>query len=228
MSFEYVPKGEYQPFKLEVDEILRKVQRFLRENKILTFQFNLIGSAGRKFITRVKNGNKGFDLDYNIVIQKIFDEKYEKPKLLKETFIKLFNEYFDNSYDYAEDSTSVITVKKLNVNRNKILHSVDFAIVSYYEDKDGKERQEYVRFDKNTNTYSWVLRKVATDHRYVEDLIKEKNVWQDVKDLYLENKNKEPEKKSRIVYYQTLETIYKRNFQWNLSLHQVGIFFIFL
>lgn len=228
MSFEYVPKGEYQPFKLEVDEILRKMQRFLRENKILTFQFNLIGSAGRKFITRVKNGNKGFDLDYNIVIQKIFDEKYEKPKLLKETFIKLFNEYFDNSYDYAEDSTSVITVKKLNVNRNKILHSVDFAIVSYYEDKDGKERQEYVRFDKNTNTYSWVLRKVATDHRYVEDLIKEKNVWQDVKDLYLENKNKEPEKKSRIVYYQTLETIYKRNFQWNLSLHQVGIFFIFL
>lgn len=73
MSFEYVPKGEYQPFKLEVDEILRKVQRFLRENKILTFQFNLIGSAGRKFITRVKNGNKGFDLDYNIVIQKIFE-----------------------------------------------------------------------------------------------------------------------------------------------------------
>ena len=72
---------------------------------------------------------------------------------------------------------------------------------------------EEFRFDKNTNTYSWVLRKVATDHRYVEDLIKEKNVWQDVKDLYLENKNKEPEKKSRIVYYQTLETIYKRNFQ---------------
>ncbi len=213
MSFEYVPKGEYQPFKLEVDEILREVQRFLRENKILTFQFNLIGSAGRKFITRVKNGNKGFDLDYNIVIQKIFDEKYEKPKLLKEILIKLFNECFDNSYDYAEDSTSVITVKKLNANRNKILHSVDFAIVSYYEDEDGKERQEYVRFDKNTNIYSWALRKVATDHRYVEDLIKENNLWQDLRDLYLENKNKEPEKKSRIVYYQTLETIYKRNFQ---------------
>lgn len=213
MSFEYVPNGEYQPFKLEVDEILRKVQSFLRENKILTFQFNLIWSTGRKFITRVKNGNKGFDLDYNIVIQKIFDEKYENPKLLKETFIKLFNDCFDNSYDYAEDSTSVITVKKLNANRNKILHSVDFAIVSYYEDEDGKERREYVRFDKNTNTYSWALRKVATDHRYVEDLIKENNLWQDVKDLYLENKNKETEKKSRIVYYQTLETIFKRHLQ---------------
>lgn len=213
MSFEYVPKGEYQPFKLEVDGILREVQKYLRKNKILTFQFNLIGSAGRKLITRVKNGNKGFDLDYNIVIQKTFDEKYEDPKLLKETFVKLFNRYFDDSYDYSKDSTSVITIKKLNAKRNKILYSVDFAIVSYYEDDDGKERQEYVRFDKNTNTYSWALRKVATDHRYVENLIKDNGLWQDVKDLYLENKNKEPDKKSRIVYYQTLDTIFKRNFQ---------------
>ena len=213
MSFEYVPEGEYQPFKLEVDGILREVQKYLRKNKVLTFQFNLIGSAGRKLITRVKNGNKGFDLDYNIVIQKIFDEKYENPKLLKEIFVKLFNEYFDDSYDYSEDSTSVITIKKLNAKRNKILYSVDFAIVSYYEDDDGKERQEYVRFDKNTNTYSWALRKVATDHRYVENLIKDNGLWQDVKHLYLENKNKEPDKKSRIVYYQTLDTIFKRNFQ---------------
>lgn len=213
MSFEYVPKGEYQPFKLEVDGILREVQKYLRKNKILTFQFNLIGSAGRKLITRVKNGNKGFDLDYNIVIQKILNEKYEDPKLLKEIFVKLFNRYFDDSYDYSEDSTSVITIKKLNANRNKIICSVDFAIVSYYEDDDGKERQEYVRFDKNTNTYSWALRKVAADHRYVENLIKDNGLWQNVKKLYLENKNKEPDKKSRIVYYQTLDTIFKRNFQ---------------
>ena len=47
----------------------------------------------------------------------------------------------------------------------------------------------------------------------VENLIKEKDLWEDVKDLYLNNKNKEPNKKSRIVYYQTLETIYRRNFQ---------------
>ena len=209
--FEYVPKREYQPFKLEVDEILRKVQKFFKKNKILTFQFNLVGSAKRKLITREENGNKGFDLDYNIVIQKIFDEDYENPKLLKETFINLFNEYFDDSYDNAEDSTSVITIKKLNAKRKKILHSVDFAIVNYYEDEYGRERQEYIRFDKNTNTYSWALRKVATDHRYVENLINENNLWQDVKYLYLANKNKEPHKKSRIVYYQTLETIYKRN-----------------
>ena len=33
-------------------------------------------------------------------------------------------------------------------------------------------------------------------------------------EIYIfENKNKEPQKKSRIVYYQTLETIYKRHFQ---------------
>lgn len=211
--FEYVPKSEYQPFKLEVDKILKSIQRDLKENDILTFQFNLIGSAKRKLITRIKNGSKGFDLDYNIDVQKILNDKYENPKLLKQTFIKLFDDYFDDSYEYAEDSTSVITIKKLNKARNKILFSVDFAIVNYYEDEKGDEGQQYVRFDKISNTYSWALRKVATNHRYVEDLIKENNMWEVVKDLYLENKNKEPYKKSRIVYYQTIDTIFKRYFQ---------------
>ena len=211
--FEYVTKSEYQPFKLEVDEILKSIQRDLRENGILTFQFNLIGSAKRKLITRVENGNQGFDLDYNIVIQRIFNNRYKNAKLLKQKFIDLFNKYFDDSYDYSEDSTSVITIKKLNAQRNKVICSVDFAIVNYYEDEEGMERQEYIRFDKNTGNYSWALRKVATNHRHVENLIKEKDLWEDVKDLYLNNKNKEPYKKSRIVYYQTLETIYRRNFQ---------------
>lgn len=211
--FEYVTKSEYQPFKLEVDEILKSIQRDLRENGILTFQFNLIGSAKRKLITRVENGNQGFDLDYNIVIQRIFNNRYKNAKLLKQKFIDLFNKYFDDSYDYSEDSTSVITIKKLNAQRNKVLCSVDFAIVNYYEDEEGLERQEYIRFDKNTGNYSWALRKVATNHRHVEDLIKENNLWEDVKVLYLNNKNKEPYKKSRIVYYQTLETIYRRNSQ---------------
>ena len=211
--FEYVPKSEYQPFKLEVDEILKSIQRDLRKKRILTFQFNLIGSAKRKLITRVENGNQGFDLDYNIVIQRIFNNRYKNAKLLKQKFIDLFNKYFDDSYDYSEDSTSVITIKKLNAQRNKVICSVDFAIVNYYEDEEGMERQEYIRFDKNTGNYSWALRKVATNHRHVEDLIKENNLWEEVKDLYLNNKNKEPYKKSRIVYYQTLETIYRRNFQ---------------
>lgn len=211
--FEYVPKSEYQPFKLEVDEILKSIQRDLREKRILTFQFNLIGSAKRKLITRVENGNQGFDLDYNIVIQKVFNNRYNNAKLLKQKFIDLFNKYFDDSYDYSEDSTSVITIKKLNAQRNKIICSVDFAIVSYYEDEEGMERQKYIRFDKNSGNYSWALRKVATNHRHVENLIKEKNLWEDVKVLYLNNKNKEPKKESRIVYYQTLETIYRRNSQ---------------
>ena len=152
-------------------------------------------------------------MDYNIVIQRIFNNRYKNAKLLKQKFIDLFNKYFDDSYDYSEDSTSVITIKKLNAQRNKVICSVDFAIVNYYEDKEGMERQKYIKFDKNTGNYSWALRKVATNHRHVEDLIKEKNLWEDVKVLYLKNKNKEPYKKSRIVYYQTLETIYRRNFQ---------------
>ena len=208
--FEFVSKSEYQPFKLEIDKILKLIQRDLRKTKILTFQSNLIGSGKRRLVTRIQNGNKGFDLDYNIVIQRIIDNRYENPKLLKQIFIDLFDKYFDDSYEYSEDSTSVITIKKLNTKRNKIICSVDFAIVHPYKDESGSERQQYVCYDKNTQSYCWDLRKVATDHRYVEDFIKEKNLWQKVRNLYLENKNREPDKKSRIVYYETLETIYRR------------------
>ena len=94
--FEYVPKSEYQPFKLEVDEILKSIQRDLRENGILTFQFNLIGSAKRKLITRVENGNQGFDLDYNIVIQRIFNNRYKNAKLLKQKIRRLWLKYLKN------------------------------------------------------------------------------------------------------------------------------------
>ena len=52
------------------------------------------------------------------------------------------------------------------------------------------ERQEYIRFDKNTGNYSWALRKVATNHRHVEDLIKEKNLWENVKSYILTTKTK--------------------------------------
>ena len=123
--FEYVPKSEYQPFKLEVDEILKSIQRDLRENGILTFQFNLIGSAKRKLITRVENGNQGFDLDYNIVIQRIFNNRYKNAKLLKQKFIDLFNKYLNEGYTFGEIISSIHYIVPRVVNRK-------------FKDEDGK------------------------------------------------------------------------------------------
>ena len=208
--FEYVSKSEYQSSKKEVDNFIKEVHNLLRKEKIVTFRDEIIGSGKRHLITRIKNGNQGYDFDYNLVIMKFFDKKYENAKLLKKLFIKVFDKVFDDTYQSAEDSTSVFTIKKLNKSKSKILFSIDFAIVCYYIDANNDERQLYIRFDKNTNGYSWVHRPIATNHRYAEDFIKYNNLWNKFKDLYLERKNKEPNKKSRIVFYQTLETFYNK------------------
>ena len=93
------------------------------------------------------------------------------------------------------------------------MHSFDFAIVEKNYDNEGRLRQCYIRFDKNTGGYSWAFRKLNKNHSNIENFIKKNGYWNELRDLYLANKNKEPHKKSRIVYYQTLETIYKRNIQ---------------
>jgi len=211
--FEYVPKSEYKPLRDYVENTIKKVQTEFREKNILTFQFYRIGSAGKRhLITRAINGNKGFDFDYNFEIQKC-NENYNNPKILKSLFIKTFNKYFGSNYECAEDSTSVFTIKNLDRANSKTNHSFDFAIVRYYCDYENRLRQQYIRFDKNTGGYSWTFRKLNNNHSNIENWIKEKGYWGELRDLYLENKNKEPNKKSRIVYYQTLETIYRRNFQ---------------
>ena len=40
-------------------------------------------------------------------------------------------------YDYAEDSTRVITIKFKDRKNSRILHSCDFAIVNNYTDEEG-------------------------------------------------------------------------------------------
>lgn len=209
--FEYVPKSEYKPIRDYVESVIRKVQKDFRKNNILTFQFYRIGSAGsRHLITREINGNKGYDFDFNFEIQK-YNPDYYNPKTIKNLFIKAFNKYFGSNYECAEDSTSVFTIKNINKAKSKISHSFDFAIVEYTYDNENRLRQRYIRFDKNTGGYSWAFRKI-NNHSYIEDKIKANGLWSELRELYLENKNKEPHKKSRIVYYQTLETIYKRHF----------------
>jgi len=54
-TYEFVPKSEYQPVRIELEKIIKKVQDIVREN--FTFQFRLVGGGGRHLITRIKGAN---------------------------------------------------------------------------------------------------------------------------------------------------------------------------
>lgn len=216
MEYEYVSNKEISLVRDEIEKIIHRVQDYLRKERILTFQYYLVGSASNKrhLVTRLKNGNKGFDLDYNIIIQKIADE-YDDAESIKKILMKIFDMFKLEKYTNCKDSTSVFTIKNIDTKTNSIKYSFDFAIINYYKEYDDEikedvERQEYIKNDKYQHQYIWNLRPIATNHRYKVQWIKENGLWNNVRKHYLEKKNSniDPNKKSRTMYYETINEIY--------------------
>ena len=211
-EFEYVTKREYGPVKEDLVELIHLVQDEVREH--FTFRYDFIGSASRNMITREINGNVGYDFDVNIRVNDP-DNNYSAKKIrniLKAAFDKHAKKFM---YDDAEDSTRVITIKVKDRKNSKILHSCDFAVVNDYIDEDGDEHQEYIHFNKKQNTYEWqeqpegyymLLEKI--------DDIKKYNLWQKVRNLYLEKKSKNTDlhKKSRSIFAETVKEVHDKYF----------------
>lgn len=208
-EFEYVTKREYGLVKKELIELIRLVQDEVRD--YFTFRYDFIGSASRNMITREVNGNVGYDFDVNIRVNDP-EENYSAENL-KTILMNGFNKHSNKfKYDYAEDSSRVITIKVKDKKNSRILHSCDFAIV--YDCSD--ERQQYVRFNKNQQSYSWEYQPKGfyqLDERI--EKIKKGGFWQEVKDLYLEKKckNTDINKKSRSLFAETIKEVHERHFR---------------
>ncbi len=205
-DFQYVTKAEARESRDEIETIIHRVQDEVRER--FTFSFWFIGSSSRNMITYDRKSNVGYDFDINVEVNDE-DEEYsaeEIRRILRKALDVVARQY---GYDYCEDSTRVLTIKKRDIWR-RISCSCDIAIV--YRCNDG--RQQFIRFNKNQNSYTWeyqpqpdaVLRKK-------EIWIKKQGYWQDVKDLYIDKKNHnaDPEKHSRSLYAETIADVCQRH-----------------
>lgn len=119
--FEYVTRQGSLPIRKKVEEAIRKVHLELSQFGI-KFNHRLVGSAGRNMITRIKGGNLGYDLDYDLDLIKISEELWDNPKKVKQIFIDAFNKYGFTNKD-VENSKSVFSMKKVDKNKGKILYS---------------------------------------------------------------------------------------------------------
>ena len=207
-DFRYVTKAEYSDAMDDLKSLIHKVQDEVRDE--FTFRYDFIGSVSRHMVTMDYDSNVGYDFDVNLRINDD-DENYspeEIKRILKNAFDK-FNRLFQ--YDYAEDSTRVLTIKVKDRQRSKILHSADFAVV--YDCEDGK--QQYIHFNKKQKSYTWQYQPKA--YYALEErisAIKENNLWQEVRDLYLFKKNNNPmKKKSRALFAETINEVYLQNFE---------------
>ena len=204
--FEYVSKKQAAPYKAELIEIINAVQDEVRDD--FTFQFTFIGSSSRNMITFDPTTNIGFDFDVNLEVNDD-DENYFPEKIrtiLRNALTRISRQY---GYDKCEDSTRVITIKTINHLLSRISHSCDFAIV--YE---GKDRQQYIRFNKETGNYTWEFQKQPyKDLEKRADFLKKNGHWDEVLDVYLykKNNNDDPDKHSRSLYAETINECYSRH-----------------
>ena len=109
MEIQFVTKSELAPYKELFMNVFHEVQKECRKQYGLTFNFNLVGSAKRNMV--IRHHNKGFDLDYQLFLQKNKQDLSEKE--IKTLLIKLFRKYFPQEFNRREDSTSAITIKKV-------------------------------------------------------------------------------------------------------------------
>lgn len=206
-DFKYITKEEAKPIKNELYQILYEVQDLVQDK--FTFSFTPIGSSSHNMITYDAKSNIGFDFDINIEVND--DNEDFEPREIR-TIIRIATDRVAPryGYKYCEDSTRVLTIKKVNTFTSSIIHSCDFAIV--YNCADG--RQQYIRFNKDNGYYSWEYQgKGFIDQNKKIDWLKKNGLWENLKDYYIEKKNanKNPHKHSRSIFAESINEMCQKN-----------------
>ena len=168
-------------------------------------------SAGssRNMITCDAKSNIGFDFDINIEVND--DNEDFEPKEIR-TIIRTAIDRVAPRYGYknCEDSTRVLTIKKVDTSHSRIIHSCDFAIG--YNCGDG--RQQYIRFNKDNNYYFWEYQgKGFVGLEKKMDWLKRENLWGELQDYYIykKNCNDNPDKHSRSIFAESINEMCQKN-----------------
>ena len=209
--YEYVTKAEYEPVREELEKIIHKVQLYMKKNFKTSFQFKLIGSGKRHLITRVKNGNGGYDFDYNLILQAPEEGYGYLADVVKRQFMGAISFALKGTkYSNPQDSTSAITIKVIDRKNKKVEHSCDFAII-YYDEDIIDNGYFYLKNIKNQNKYSFVFRKLSVDiEAKLSEILEYKNGWNSIREEYLKikNSNRDLNKHSFSLYLEAVNNIY--------------------
>ena len=209
-KYEYVSKTEYRPVREELEAIIKKVQKILKKESKITFQYELIGSGAKHLITRIKNGNKGFDFDYNFILN-CEPGHFWKPDYARKEVAKAIDKaIIGSAYDHPQNSSSAIRIKVKDKKNSRIIHSCDFAVI-YYPSNEVNQHK-YVRLNTKTNVYTWEIREYTEFYHEKLDWLKDNvsNYWDIIKIEYLKlkNNNKDSNKHSFQLFYETINNVF--------------------
>ena len=211
-TYEYVSKTELKAPKIQIQNIIRELQRKMRSEGV-TFDPKLIGSGSKNLVTRVKGGNSGFDFDYNFVIQKDQDMA---AKELRTLFVRKLNEIIRNTqYSKVSDGKNSISIKVVDKRKSRIVHSCDFAIINEYTDRYDNFNQEILIFERNKRQYIWIEKPSRMNYNQKLSNLKANGLWNKLRAEYLKLKsnNMDSSKKSFALFYEAINNVYSR-YDW--------------
>lgn len=209
--YQYVAKSKYNPVRKELDQIIGRVQKIMKAEYETSFQYQLIGSGGRHLITCIENGNSGYDFDYNLIIRPPQEGYSYDAKILKHQFITAFKRALQGTkYRDPQDRSSVISIKVVDKINQRIIHSCDFAII-YYDQNKIENGYLYLKHYKAENSYGFEFRKSSYKIEEKIDNIREyQNGWNMIRDEYLKlkNINIDDNKTSNSLYFEAVNNVY--------------------
>lgn len=213
-EFEYVPKKEYHPVKHEQKTILDRVVSIMQsEYDLPGVRYRLIGSGDRHLVTRIKGSNKGFDLDYNIILPPLEEGWHYKPKVIADQFMQAFQKACrGTSYSSPKHRTSVIQLKHVDQAHSKVIYGGDFAIIYY--GKDESEGYYYLKhWDDGHYTFEKRSQSRNVDWK-LEEIFEynDEQGWNWIRKEYLKLKdhNNDPNKRSCVLYLEAVHNVYNQ------------------
>ena len=118
-DFVYVTKAVAKPVRDELLQIIHEVQDIVR--LYFTIQPKPVGSSCMNMITYDKKSNIGFDFDFDLAIND--DDENYSPEEIRNIMRNAINQVAPKyGYKHCEDSTRVLTIKKVNTFTSRILH----------------------------------------------------------------------------------------------------------
>ena len=194
--YEYVPEEEYVPYIEKVETGLAKLKMAVKRELEIE-KFKLIGSAGMRFVTR-QEGDKAFDLDFDIFISKA-DERFSGnlgglKSFLKSKLDMILPNILGVYVKDGRDSSSAITYNAYKGwwDKDK-LFSIDICIfiknaegryLMLYHDKKSEQYILNIRKRKSLVDEANKLRSITKHHLTIR-----------LRNRYLKKKNKDPQGK---------------------------------
>lgn len=215
--YHYIEDKEFlKRMKSSCSDIINQLVQSINNDSFMTVEAHLVGSGAKNLITQ--NANEPIDLDYNLCVAEVFGINFNDGRTIKEHIQKHFNAVLkNNGWSDCQDSTSALSTELRHFTKgNKTEFKIDLAIVcerDYNWERLIHNKTGIVAFDQ------WYWNKTLSSRGLVDKVydIKDENLWQKVRALYLYKKNMylrrgDHNHPSFIVYIETINEIYSKYF----------------